>query len=72
MFIGKRLLTQLTLCDLEKFFELIAKNCVALLEGGKFINAETKNIAFMRFLIFKMLNKLKEEINLEDFLSLFY
>ena len=27
---------------------------------------------FMNFLIFKMLNKLKEKINLEDFLSLFY
>ena len=49
-----------------------SKNCVALLEGDKFINAETKNIAFMSFLIFKMLNKLKEKINLEDFLSLFY
>ena len=54
------------------FFESTAKNCVALLEGDKFINAETKNIAFMSFLIFKMLNKLKEKINLEDFLSLFY
>jgi hypothetical protein len=72
MFLGKKLLFQWMLFDWEKFFESIAKNCVALLEGDKFINAETKNIAFMSFLIFKMLNKLKEKINLEDFLSLFY
>ena len=72
MVFGKTLLTQITLFDGESFFESIARNCFALLEGDKFINAETKNIAFMSFLIFKMLNKLKEKINLEDFLSLFY
>ena len=49
MFFGKALLNQLTLFDWEKFFESIAKDCVALLEGDKFINAETKNIAFMSF-----------------------
>ena len=57
---------------IEKIFESIVKNCVNLLEEVKFINAETKNIAFMRFLILKMLHKSKEKINPEDFLSLFY
>ena len=71
MFFGKTLY-QLTFFDREKFFSSIARNCVALLEGDKFINAETQNIAFMSFLILIMLNKLKEKINLEDFLNLFY
>ena len=47
MFFGRTLLIQWMLFDWENFFESIAKNCVALIEGDKFINAETKNIAFI-------------------------
>ena len=67
MFFGKTLLIQWILFDWGKFFESIAKNCVASLEGDKFINAETNNIAFTSFLIFKMVNKLKEKLILRTF-----
>ena len=70
MCFGKTVLTESTLCDWEIFFVSLV-NCVAFPKGVKLINAETKNIAFIRFLIFKMISKLNK-INLEDFLNLFY